>query len=242
MKKLLLLLPLGLFAASGIYWLSSGLNPKNERTHTILSSETLPQSNQELFTYSEHQFNAILRHGNKQSIVQLNQSLNLLSKNIHNYKSQGYDIQELEDKLSTYQNDTAFITSKLITKLQQLHQYSQSEQDEEAKFLTTLEQIGLYDLKKSYNNLDTLRKNFIKEPTKENKIAYDIEYKHLNSAINDLYLDRKMEEPLYNYITNHKNYFETLTAIYDDVGYKRISYLHENSYAIKAQLQLLPTS
>jgi small-conductance mechanosensitive channel len=240
MKKLLLFLPLGVFAATGIYWIS--YNPQIESTHTVPKTVTIPDNTQALFSYSEHQFNDIIRHGDTQSITQLNQSLNLLASKLEGYKKQGYDIHELEENFSQFLQDIDNVSSKFSLKLQQLHLYNQTEHAQEEKFLTSIEQIGLYELKKSYNNLDNLRKDFIKEPTKEKKTAYNLEYKNLQNSITELYLDTKIELPLLNYIVNHKNYFDTIVTVYDSVGYEQINRIRSNGYEIKAQLQVLPVS
>ena len=60
--------------------------------------------------------------------------------------------------------------------------------------------------------------------------------------ITELYLDASIEKPLLGYIENHAHYFETVVSVYTTVGLESINRIHKNSYAIKAQLELLPKS
>lgn len=59
--------------------------------------------------------------------------------------------------------------------------------------------------------------------------------------IQELYLDDAIEDPLYAYIDNHKNYFETVSKNYQQAGMERVHRVRQNSYAIKTELQMLPS-
>ncbi len=43
------------------------------------------------------------------------------------------------------------------------------------------------------------------------------------------------------YLDNHKGYFESVASCYKQAGLERIHRLRNNSYAIKTDLQMLPT-
>ena len=107
--------------------------------------------------------------------------------------------------------------------------------------MASVEQIGLYELKTNYSDLDKLRLSYIKEPSLESKNAYESKLKELKLIINELYLDSAIEAPLFAYLDNHQFYLDTISRAYADLGYERIYHLRKNSYAIRTELQLLPT-
>lgn len=240
MKKLLLLLPIALFAATGMYWITA--NPANQSTKTVPSATALPDGSQALFSFTERNLREMIRHGDEKSNNNINESLNALSLELHNQKNKGLNVDRLEQILSLYKQDTSLVCTKFAPKLKELYQYSRFEEEKEKGYLTSIEQIGLYELKTAYADVDKIRQNYIKEPSEDKKIAYISAHKHLQEIIGELYLDSTIEEPLLSYLANHKHYLNTVSAAYNDIGLERINRLRSNGYAIKAELQLLPAS
>lgn len=238
MKKFLLLIPMGLLAATGIFWVTTEKGiPKNAQTSTV----QIPMGERELFAQSEHSLRQIVWHGDEKSLLLLRTSLDTMKTKLAAYKKQGFGTTKLENILSLYQEDSTLLSEKFTPLLSCLHQCDQFEQSHEEPFIISIDQIGLYELKSAYHNLDLMRKNYVKEPTDTAKIAYETEHARIRGIISELYLDAAIEKPLFTYLDNHKNYFDTITATYNDIGYERINRLHTNAYAIKSELQLLPS-
>jgi len=240
MKKLLLLLPVALFAATGMYWITA--NPTNQSTKTIPSATALPDGSQALFSFTERNLREMIRHGDEKSSSNINQSLNALLHELHSQKKEGLNVDKVEQILSVYKQDSTIVCTKFTPKLKELDQYSHFEEEKEKGYLTSIEQIGLYELKTAYADVDKIRQNYIKEPSEDKKIAYISAHKHLQEIIGELYLDSTIEEPLLSYLANHKHYLNTISTVYNDIGLERINRLRSNGYAIKAELQLLPAS
>lgn len=238
MKKFLLLIPMGLLAATGIFFLTTEKSPPKSVQHSTLQ---IPMGERELFAQSEHSLRQIVWHGDEKSVLLLRTSLETMKTKLAAYKKQGFGTTKLENILSLYQEDSTLLSEKFAPLLSRLHQYDQFEQSHEDSFIISIDQIGLYELKSAYHNLDLMRKNYVKEPTDTAKIAYETEHARIRSIISELYLDATIENPLFTYLDNHKNYFDTITATYNDIGYERINRLRTNAYAIKSELQLLPS-
>lgn len=94
----------------------------------------------------------------------------------------------------------------------------------------------------NYTDLNKIRKDYIKEPSAETKLAYETKYGQIRSIIGELYLDTTIEQPLFAYLKNHKHYLDAIFSAYNDIGYERINRLRINGYAIKTELQLLPST
>ncbi|MDD2839382.1 MAG: hypothetical protein PHX59_10540, partial [Sulfuricurvum sp.] len=77
MKKLLLLLPVGLLAATGFFWMA--LNPASSTTKNVAAESHTPRTSAELFSDSERLLRQIVRHGDEQSIQPLEMSLDQIS-------------------------------------------------------------------------------------------------------------------------------------------------------------------
>ena len=239
MKKFLLLIPVGLLAATGIFWVTTEKNIAS--IQNAPSTATLPHGSQELFTDSERSLRQIVRHGDEQSIRKLNTSLDAIKTELVERQKQGFAVKDIEALLSQYKHDTTLLSDKFTPYLKQLRQYDQYEETHEKSFLTSIEQIGLYELKTSYEELGKLRTDYIKEPSDKTKSAYETQLNKVNQIITELYLDSTIDKPLFDYLTNHKHYFETIDTAYNEIGFERIHQLRSNGYAIKTELQLLPT-
>ncbi|MGZ8548579.1 MAG: hypothetical protein ACXW33_08235 [Sulfuricurvum sp.] len=240
MKKLLFLLPIALFAATGMYWMTA--NPTDQSTKVTSSATVLPDGSQALFSFTEHNLHEMIRHGDEKSNDNISKSLNALSLELQNQKKQGLNIDKLEQILSLYKQDTSLACTQFAPKLKEVSKYSRFEEEKEKKYLTSIEQIGLYELKVAYTNLDKIRQNYIKEPTEKGQIDYVSAHNRLKKIISELYLDSSIEEPLFTYLANHKHYFNAISDAYNTIGIERINRLRSNGYAIKAELQLLPAS
>lgn len=239
MNKFLLLIPMGLLTATGIFWLITESNTLKNTQHSTVQA---PLGERELFAQSEHCLRQIVWHGDDKSIALLHTSLSTMKTKLVTYKKQGFRISKLENILSVYKQDTALLSEKFAPLLNQLYRYDQFEQSHEDPFLISLDQIGLYDLKTAYHELDNMRKHYLKEPSDEAKLAYETEHARIRGIITELYLDSAIEKPLFAYLDNHKNYFDMITAAYNNIGYERINRLRTNAYVIKSELQLLPSS
>lgn len=238
MKKLLLIIPVGLLAATGVFWIKTEKNIASiQNTPSIV---TLPHGSQELFTDSERSLRQIVRHGDENSIKKLNTSLNAIGDELSIRQQQGFDIKNIKVLLSKYKHDSTLLSDKFTPYLKQLHQYDLFEETHEKTFLLSIEQIGLYELKTSYEELSKLRTDYIKEPSEQAKIAYETQLEKVNQIITELYLDSEIEKPIFDYLANHKHYFETIDTAYNEIGFEHIQQLRTNGYAIKTELQLLP--
>jgi methionine synthase II (cobalamin-independent) len=240
MKKLLLLIPVGLLATSGLLWINYGQQTTPKETTQIV--QPVPEDSVQLFTLYEHSIRQIVRYGDDKSIALVQTYANALNSKLHTYSKSGINTQSIQEILTQYQQDNRNLTQKASLFTQKMHTYSQFEQTNEKKFLTSLEQIGLYELKSTLASLDKTRLDYIKEPSLETQEKYELLSKKMKTIVSDLYLDESIEKPLFAYIDNHNLYFKTVATIYTDTGLETINRLHKSSYAIKAQLGLLPTS
>lgn len=238
MKKFLLLIPVGLLAATGVFWFTTENNIASIQNSPAI--EALPHGSQELFTYSERSLRQIVRHGDENAIKQLNTSLGAIHDELSVRQKQGFDVKNIKTLLSQYKRDSTLLSEKFTPYLKQVHQYDQFEEKNEKSFLVSLEQIGLYELKTSYVELNKFRTDYIKEPSDQAKIAYETQLDKVKQIITELYLDTAIDKPLFDYLANHKNYFEAIDTAYNNIGFDHIYQLRSNGYAIKTELQLLP--
>lgn len=236
MKKLLLLLPVGLLAATGWFWFNAGDSvPKPKASH-----EALPQQSSALFAQSEQSLRQIIRHGNQNAISILDTSLDTLSTQLDSRKKEGISVEKTEQLLTQYRNDSHVVTDTFVPALKQLRYYDSIETAQEKKFVTSLDQIGLYELKTAYEELNNRRTDFIKEPNQNHKNAYNEQLDKVKTVISELYLDSEIDQPLFSFLNNHKLYFDLISDTYAKIGFERINRLRETGYSIRSELQLLP--
>lgn len=238
MKKFLLLIPVGLLAATGVFWITTENNIASIQNSPSIA--TTPHGSQELFSDSERSLRQIVRHGDENAIKRLTLSLDAIHDELSVRQKQGYDVKNIEILLSQYKSDSTLLSDKFTPYLKQLHQYDQFEEKNEKSFLISIEQIGLYELKTSYEELNKFRTDYIKEPSDQTKTAYELQSDKVNQIITELYLDSAIEKPLFMYLANHKHYFEAINSAYNNIGLNHIHQLRSNGYAIKTELQLLP--
>ncbi len=238
MKKLLFLFPIALAAAAGTWWVSTAhtVPPVQNPSET----EILPRGGQALFTLSERSLRQIVRHGEDDSISTLNTSLAAISDELAKRKKDGFTVDTIEKLLAQYRQDSTVLTQNFSPKMRELRLYDSVEQKNEKQFLTAIEQIGLYELKTACSELEKLRTEYIKKPSKESANAYRTQSGKMKNIITELYLDSDIEAPMQAYLENHKLYFETIAGAYEQIGLERIHRLRTNGYAIKTELQLLP--
>ncbi|MBN2870475.1 MAG: hypothetical protein JXK04_05915 [Campylobacterales bacterium] len=238
MKKLLFLFPIALAAAAGAWWIST--------SHTVSpvqnpsATKILPHGGQALFTLCERSLRQIVRHGEYDSIGTLNTSLSAISDELAKRKKDGFSVDKIEQLLAQYQQDSTVLTQHFSPKMRELRLYDSVEQKNEKQFLTAIEQIGLYELKTACSELEKLRTEYIKKPSRESASAYHTQSEKMATIITELYLDSNIEAPMLAYLENHKLYFETIAGAYKEIGLERIHRLRTTGYAIKTELQLLP--
>jgi len=235
MNKLLFLIPVGLLAAKGIFW----MNFENSK-ESVPSAMPLPQYPQELFALSEHSLRQVIRYGDKKSLAEFKISLDKLDSSLTKYKQLGLGVGETREMIVQYKEDSANVTQAAFPYFKKLDIYSDFERDNEKTFILLLSQIGLYELVTTNANLDKARLEYIKEPSGQAEQNYLKVVSNMKQIITELYLDSAIEQPLFAYIDNHNHYFQTVVSIYGETGTERIYRLRDNGYAIKAQLQLLP--
>jgi hypothetical protein len=240
MKKLLLL-PAVLLATTAIAWIILTPNTNKQLDQTQITNK-IPQSVQALFSLSEHSVRKIVYHGDAQSIAYMNASFTAMTTKLDQHRQEGYPIAKLEKMFLLYKEDSTLLSQKFAPRLEYLRKYDQFENSHEKLFIIAVDQIGLYELKTTYYNLDKIRNRYLKEPSSDTKIAYESENQHLQDIIRELYLDTAIEKPLFEYLENHKHYFEMISASYEEIGYERILRMRTNAYAIKSELQLLPST
>lgn len=238
MKKMILLIPIGLLATTGVFWIATA--EKNSPPPKSIES-ALPKGPQALFTYSEHSLRQIIRHGNQSSIITLQKTLDAIDAELTKNKERGFNIDKTQAMFSEYKKNSQFISDTFAPFTPKLKEYDRFEQTHEKAFMTALDQIGLRELKTAYTELEKLRLEYIKTPTNEEKIAYTEQYNKLKIMISELYLDTAIDKPLYTYLDNHNLYFKTIDTAYSSIGFENILKLQKNTYAIKAELQLLQT-
>lgn len=236
MKKFLLLIPVIALAGLGTYLTTiPEVTPSSKTKTTVINPQTL-------FLASEHDLRQIIRHGDTSSAKRLQTSLVVIESKIKEQRKNGYAVEKLLNMLHTYQNDSSILTKTFTPLLEKVRQSDQFEQAHEKSFQSSLEQIGLYELRTAYANLESLRKEYIKEPTDKTKLEYETHNLHIKQIISELYLDASIEKPLYEYLDNHKHYFDVISNAYTTLQYDRINRLRTNGYAIKTELQILPAS
>lgn len=237
MKKLFLLVPVGLVAGSG--WLLYNTESLSDQTQTK-QIEIASKTPEQLFSLSQDSLRLIVRHGDGRSIPILEKSVDELEKVLAKYEKQGLAIQATEKLISQYKTDSIALSKATLPNLEKLQMFDHSEESGEEKFLLAINQIGLYELQTAYKKMDKIRLDYLKEPTDDLEIQYRIQNEKVHEMIRELYLDANIEEPLFAYINNHRGYFETVATNYKKAGLERVLRLRENSYAIKTELQMLP--
>ena len=238
MKKFFLLIPVGLIAASGIMLLNtqSSVEPSAPKMLDITS-----KTPEELFSLSQESLSLIIRHGDNRAITTLKASTEALENIVPKNEKQGLNIDKLEKLIVQYKEDSRVLSQTAQGLSDKLHVLDSYEEKNEEKFLLSIKQIGLYELKTDYEKLCRIRLDYLKEPSVELEEKYRLRSEALREMIKELYLDDAIEDPLYAYIENHKNYFETVSKSYQQVGMERIHRLRQESYAIKTELQMLPS-
>lgn len=240
MKKLLLLIPVGLLAAAGLMWTNYEHNISSKETTAAV--EILTQDPVQLFSLGERSVRQMIRDGNEKSISSFQSYNDALDAALIKYKNSGIETQKAQEMLAQYKQDSQHLTQTASLYSQKLQTYSKLEQNQEKAFGLSLDQIGLHDLKTTFSNLEKARLEYIKKPSETAQQKYEKLTNDLTRMINELYLDEDIEKPLLTYIENHTHYFETVVSIYTTAGLESINRLHANSYTIKAQLELLPKS
>ena len=240
MKKLLLVIPVGLLAATGFLWTNYD-HTVRQNTATA-SIKALTKDPVQLFTLEERSVRQMIRSGDEKSISSFQAYSDALDTALVNAKKLGVETQSTQEMLFQYKQDSQHLTQTASLYSQKLHAYSQFEQEKEKSFQIALDQIGLHELKFTFKNLEKARAEYIKEPSPKTQEKYEELTKNMTKTINELYLDEDIEKPLLSYIENHTHYFKTVASIYTSTGLDSINRLHANSYTIKAQLELLPKS
>lgn len=236
MKKLLLLIPVGLLAATGIFW----ANLAHNEEEGVALTKSLPQYPQELFALSEHSLRQVVRYGDEKSLLELKNSLDKLDSSLAKYKERGLLVGSTREMIVQYRQDSEYLTKAATPYLKKLDTYNDFERDNEKSFALSLDQIGLYELKAANLKLNQVRLEYIKGPSQQTQQAYIEIVSKMKQMIAELYLDSVIEQPLFAYMDNHNNYFKTVVSIYEETGTQRVYRLEEKGYAIKTQLQLLP--
>jgi len=108
MKKLLILIPAGLLAATGLLWMNADNSVIPKRTTT--SVEALPQNSVELFTSNEHSVRQIVRYGDEQEISSFKTSLKALDSELLKYRQLGLETDSTKRMISQYKEDTTNVT------------------------------------------------------------------------------------------------------------------------------------
>lgn len=239
MKKLLLLLPISLLAVSGFFWIAQ--NSASLKDKSSITSQPMPKGVRELFSLNESAQRKIIHHGDISSVALIATSLNAIESKLQEHQKAGYSITKIEPLLTVYTEDSISLAQTFTPHLEILRQYDQFEHTHEQPFLASVDQIGLHELKSAYLGLNSIRNRYLKEPTIDDKLAYERENERLHKIIIELYLDSPIEEPLLTYLDNHKHYFDIIATAYEEIGYDRIKRLRTNAYAIKSELQLFPS-
>ncbi|HQS67819.1 MAG TPA: hypothetical protein PLM93_11600 [Sulfuricurvum sp.] len=240
MKKFLILIPVGLLATAGLVWSNYG-HSVTQKSVTP-STKILTEDPVKLFSLGERSVRKMIRDGDEKSISSFHSYSDALDAAIMTYTKLGIDTHDAKEMLSQYKIDNNQLTQTASLYSQKLHTYSQFEQNQEKAFQVSLDQIGLYELKVTFKNLNKARVDYIKEPSQKTQAKYEDLTNEMSKMINELYLDTSIEQPLIAYIENHAHYFETVASIYTATGLESVNRLHTNSYRIKAQLELFPKS
>lgn len=238
MKKLFLLIPAGLVAASGLFLYNTQSTPEHNKPQGFEIASKTPE---QLFTLSQDSLRLIVRHGDGESIRVLEKSVSELEKMMVRYEKQGLAIQTTEKLITQYKADSIALSKATQPNLGKLKTFDRNEVKREEKFLLSIDQIGLYELKTAYKKMDKIRLDYLKEPTEALETEYRAQNEIVRGMVSELYLDSDIETPLFDYIDNHKGYFESVVSCYKQAGLERIHRLRNNAYAIKTDLQMLPT-
>lgn len=238
MKKLLLFVPAVLLAATGLFWIGSGYTTVSGETKTVV--QTLPHDPRALFGLSEHSMRQIIRHGDEESLSVLKASLASLDTALAKLNEKGFSISTTKHLVAQYEYDSLKLTQAAAIHMKKLNTYDTFEHTQKKAFEQSLEQIGLYELQKTFEDLERTRLTYIKTPSTQVQQKYEKDLYTIKQTIRELYLDEASEKRLFAYLDNHNYYFQTIASIYTSAGIESIYRLTTNSYAIKADLQLLP--
>lgn len=238
MKKLFLLIPAGLIAASGWFLINTQRAPDQTKPQTEVIVSKSPE---QLFTLSQDSLRLIVRHGEGKSIRVLEESVTQLQTLMLRYEKQGLPIQTTEKLIEQYKADSIALSKATQPNLDKLKTLDHKESLGEEKFLLSIDQIGLFELKSAYKKMDKIRLDYLKEPSEALESEYYVQNENVQGMVRELYLDSDIEKPLFDYIDNHKGYFETVASCYKQAGLERVHRLRMNSYAIKTDLQMLPS-
>jgi len=238
MKKRFVLITLLLLAGSsmGLVYLVSS----TERQASAPKSSDLDEH--ALFIQSERSLRQIIRQGNERSANDMTHTLEMLASQLDKRNHEGLNTHSLNQALSDYREDASVIIKGFLPYQHQLHLYDTFESEHEKQFVTSLEQIGFYQLKSAYEGLDKIRLSYIKKPSSDGEKAYHLQEEAIRTIITELYLDTAIEAPLLAFLENHTYYFDTIAKAYTELGYDRINRLRTNAFSIKTELQLLPKS
>lgn len=240
MKKMLLLIPVGLLATAGFMW--TNYNQKIHQNTATTPIQTLTKDPVKLFSLGERCVRQMIRYGDEKSIASFQTYSDALDAALIKDRHLGIETQNVTEMLSQYKQDSIHLTQTASMYSQKLHTYSHYEQTHEKAFQLSIDQIGLHELKSTFNNLEKARLEYIKEPSSKTQLNYEELTKNMTIMLTELYLDESIEKPLANYIKNHTQYFKTVVSIYTTTGLESINRIHKNSYTIKAQLELFPKS
>ncbi len=192
MKKMFLLLPVGLVAASG-FMLFSSQNSVDSTTTQKSEISVASKNSEQLFTLSQESLREIVRHGEAESIAVLEKSVGELEARLPRYERQGLNVSKVKTLISQYKEDASVLSQTAQPFLEKIKRYDSYEEKEEEKFLLAIDQIGLYELKTTYQKLSKIRVDYLKEPSDELAKEYRASAETLTQTIKELYL-----EPLAN--------------------------------------------
>jgi hypothetical protein len=237
MKKLLLLLPAGLFALSIGTVLTIEYNKSSSSQEVVAS---VPKAPIDMFTTNESRLYQVLRHGDEKALDALPQSLEALDGFLAIYTKQGMDISQVDALVLQYVQDNIKVIQVAPSYTKTLSTTDAYEHTNKKRFEASLDQIGLYELKATFQALEIARLSYVKKPSTTTGDEYLRLSNEMKTILTQLYLDDSIEDPLFAYINNHKRYFQTITSMYDAIGKESIERLSVNSYTIQTELQLLP--
>ena len=237
MKKLLFFIPISLLALSSTALLTLEYSkPDSKRNDKIIE----PQNPSNVFSEHERIMRQILRYGDEKSLEHLYGSLDKLDGFLGTYSANGLDTTKADDLILNYVQDSIIVSKVAPNYIEEIHTTHQFESSNKRKFLASLDQIGLYELKDSFEKLEKSRLEYLKNPKVPAGNKYIKHFKEVRTIIAELYLDDAIESPLFTYLDNHMLYFKTVAHMYQEIGEERIIRLRFNGYAIQTQLELLP--
>ena len=183
--------------------------------------------------------NAIIKRGEYQKVSRYEDDSLSIIKQIEELDVATTDKTKLKEDLTRYSQLVNNISSSLQNEAPRLNNHYRDVINRLDFFNSKLASIGLVQLLDDWHDLSRIKNRFVKKPSAQLEKRFNEKWTVVIVTITELYLDEKIEDPLFSYLENYKAYFQEIKGAYTTVNYTNVKKLKPLSYKIKAQLELL---